>query len=158
MKKKTIILFLALLCGVIFLTGRGVFADDNGKLQLDPNVITNSNGGVGTASDFPILGDLFTSGLNQTAKEQMQDKVPEQKKVLDFSKQSANTLYDTNTAQITTQLFVNYSPQVMTSSTDTKNTQSTVWYWLLSLAALPLVFLAIFLGRKNAKRSLRRKK
>lgn len=158
MKKKIIIILLALVCGFIFLTGRGVFADDNGNLQLDPNVITNSGGGVGTASDFPIRNELFTPALNQTAKEQMQDKVPEQQKTLNFSKPTTNTLYNTNTAQITSQLFANYTPQVITSSADNNSTQSTIWYWLLSLGAIFLVFLAVFLGRKNAKRSLKKKK
>lgn len=146
------------MCGFIFPTGRGVFADDNGNLQLDPNVITNSNGGVGTASDFPIRNELFTPVLNQTAKEQMQDQVPEQQKALNFSKQTANTLYDTNTAQVTKQLFVNYNPQVITSNTASSKSQTTLWYWLITVVAFPLVFLAIFLGQKNAKRSLRKKK
>lgn len=134
--KKKIITLLAISYSLIFLVGKVAFATDNGNLQLDPNVITKSNGGVGTTSDFPIRNELFTPALNQVVKEQMQDKVPEQQKALNFSKQTTNTLYDTNTAQITKKLFVNYKPQIITSNTDNISTQTTLWYWLFSIIAI----------------------
>ncbi|MFC4652337.1 type VII secretion protein EssA [Lactococcus nasutitermitis] len=156
--KKTHIILLALCCSFIFLISIKSKADDNGSLQLNSNVVTNSNGGVGTGSEFPIRNALFTTAMNQKVKAQMQDKIPEQQKALNFSKQTVNSLYNTDTSKITKALFVDYKPQVIASSTNENNTQKTLWYWLLLIIAIPLVFLAVFLGRKNAKRSLRKKR
>jgi type VII secretion protein EssA len=160
MKKKKVLL-LAFFISLFLLGGLKAnkgYADDNGSLQLDPNIITNSNGGVGNTSGFPIVGELFTPTMDQTVKDQMKDNIPEQRKALDFSKKAVNTLYTTDTTKITQQLFVNYKPQVITANRTDTNSQSTLWYGLLSLLGLPLIVLAIFLGRKNAKRSLKKKR
>ncbi|URZ02816.1 hypothetical protein CLAUR_028500 [Clostridium felsineum] len=143
--------------GLFFLANPPCFADDNGSLQLNPNVITNSDGGIGTTSDFSIRNQLFTPTIDKLAKEQAQDNVPKQRKTLDFSKQTTNTLYNANTKKVVKQLFVDYKPQVIAASTSTSYSKTTIWYWIISLAAVPLIVLAIFLGRKNAKRRLRKK-
>lgn len=155
--KNRLLLFICMVLGLFFLASPRCFADDNGSLQLNPNVITNSDGGIGTTSDFPIRSQLFTHTIDKLAKEQAQDNVPKQRETLDFSKQTTNTLYNVNTTKVVEQLFVNYKTQVIASSTDTSDSKTMIWYWVISLAAVPLIVLAIFLGRKNAKRSLRKK-
>jgi hypothetical protein len=56
--------------GLLLFGESQVFADDNGQLQLDPNVITNSAGGAGGSNDFSILVRLFSPELNQVAQRQ----------------------------------------------------------------------------------------
>ena len=143
--------------GLFFFATPRCFADDNGSLQLNTDVITNSNGGVGTTSDFQIRNQLFTPTIDKIAKEQAQDNVPKQRETLDFSKETTNALYNVNTTKVVKQLFVNYNPQVIASSTNTSNSKTMFWYWVISLVAVPLIVLAIFLGRKNANRRLRKK-
>lgn len=155
--KNRLLLFICIVLGLFFLANPRCFAVDNGSLQLNPNVITNSDGGIGTTSDFQIRNQLFTPTIDKLAKEKAKDNVPKQKKTLDFSKQAINTLYNANTTKVVKQLFVNYKPQVIASNTDTSDSKTMIWYWVISLAAVPLIVLAIFLGRKSAKRRLRKK-
>ena len=157
MKKKPLLVII-LSTSLFFLTGITSDADDNGKLQLNATVITNSTGGVGTTSDFPIRGKLFTPELNQINQNQMQDKIPEHRLTLDFSITSTNTLYNTDTDKVTKQLFANYKPQVLTTDKASHQSQEMIWYLVMLVVALPLVALAIFLGQQNAKRRLRKKR
>lgn len=143
--------------GIFFLASPRCFAVDDGSLQLNPKVITNSDGGVGTTSDFAIRNQLFTPKIDKIAKERAKDNVPKQRETLDFSKKAINTLYNVNTKKVVKQLFANYKPQVIESSTNTSHSKTMIWYWVILLAAVPLIVLAIFLGRKNAKRRLRKK-
>ncbi|KHD34518.1 hypothetical protein NL50_16905 [Clostridium acetobutylicum] len=155
--KSGLLLFICMVLGIVFLASPKCFAVDNGSLQLNPNVITNSDGGVGTTSDFSIRSQLFTPTIDKIAKEQAHDNVPKQRETLDFSKQAINTLYNANTKKVVEQLFVNYKPQVIASSTSTSDSKTMIWYWVILLAAVPLIVLAIFLGQKNAQRRLRKK-
>jgi type VII secretion protein EssA len=143
--------------GLIFLTSTQSFADDNRNFQLYSNVITNLDGGIGTTSDFPIRSQLFTPAIDKFAKEQAQDNLPKQRETLNFSKKTTNTLYNLDTTKVVKQLFVSYNPQGIVASEDTSNSKTMIWYWVISLAAIPLIALAILLGRKNGKRSLRKK-
>ncbi|MCL2113903.1 MAG: type VII secretion protein EssA [Streptococcaceae bacterium] len=156
MKKRQLIIlgiaFSSLLAG-----SAQSFADDNGSLQLNPNVITNSDGG-GTASDFPIRSQLFTPEIEKVAKAQEKDDISKQKEFLNFSDTSNNILYNTNTTKIVKQLFVDYQPQVISSNKNDNHSKTTIVYWIIFIIAFPLIFLAVLLGRKNAKRSIRRKR
>lgn len=156
--KNSLLLFICMFLGIFFLASPRCFAVDNGSLQLNPNVITNSDGGIGTTSDLPIRSQLFTPTIEKLAKEQAKDNVPKQREALDFSKQAISTLYNVNTTKIVKKLFVNYNPQIIASSTNTSHSKTMIWYWVISLATVPLIVLAIFLGRKNARRRLRKKK
>ncbi|WP_077836131.1 type VII secretion protein EssA [Clostridium felsineum] len=155
--KNRLLLFISMVLVIFLLANPRCFAEDNGSLQLNPNVITNSDGGIGTTSDFSIRSQLFTPTIDKLAKKQAQDNIPKQRETLDLSKQATNTLYNVNTTKVVKQLFVNYKPQVIASSTNKSDSKTMIWYWVISLAAIPLIVLAIFLGRKNAKRRLRKK-
>lgn len=155
--KNRLVLFICMFLGIFFLASPRCFAVDDGSLQLNPNVITDSDGGIGTTSDFLIRSQLFMPTIDKLAKEQAKDNVPKQRETLDFSSKAISTLYNVNTKKVVKQLFVNYNPQVIASSTNISNSKTMIWYWVISLAAVPLIVLAIFLGRKNAKRRLRKK-
>ena len=155
--KNSLLLFICMFLGIFFLASPRCFAVDNGSLQLNPNVITDSDGGIGTTSDFSIRNQLFTPAIEKNAKKQARDNVPKQREILDFSSKATNTLYNVNTKKVVKQLFINYKPQVIVSSISTSHSKTMIWYWVISIAAVPLIVLAIFLGRKNAKRRLRNK-
>lgn len=156
MKKRKLILLVLL--GLSLFLGVKVSADDNGSLELNTNILTNSEGGVGATGDFPIRNELFTDTLNQTAQAQMQDQIPAHRKTLDFSKQADSQLYNTNTERISQKLFTNYQPQVLTSRNSSNNQVTRIWLWLLASLAIPLVILALYLGKQNAKRRLKKKR
>lgn len=155
--KNRLLLFICMFLGIFFLASPRCFAVDDGSLQLNPNVITDSDGGIGTTNDFLIRSQLFTPKIDKLAKEQVKDNVPKQRETLDFSNKAISTLYNVNTKKVVKQLFVNYNPQVIASSISTSDSKTMIWYWVISLVAVPLIVLAIFLGRKNAKRRLRKK-
>lgn len=154
---KKIFPFTVLLVSLNLLVGIKSYADDDGNLKLNSNIITNSDGGVSSTTDFPIRNELFTPKINQVVKEQMQDKVVVHKKTLDFSKGAANALDEANTDQVVKALFINYSPQVMGASSENKSSQSIIWYWVICLGAIPLTIVAVILGQKSAKRNLKKK-
>jgi type VII secretion protein EssA len=154
---KKIFPLTALLVSLNLIVGIKSYADDDGNLKLNSNIITNSDGGVSSTTDFPIRNELFTPKINQVVKEQMQDKIVVHKKTLDFSKGAANALDEANTDKVVKELFTSYSPQVIGSSSENQNSQSTLWYWVVCLGAIPLTVLAVILGQKKAKRNLKKK-
>lgn len=156
MKKRKVIL-LGLLGLTLFL-GIETYADYNGSLELNQNILTNSEGGVGTTGDFPIRNTLFTDEMNQTVKAKMQDQIPAHRKTLDFSQERVSQLYNRNTERISQKLFTNYQPQVLTRGNSSNNQVIRIWLWLLASLAIPLVILALYLGKQNAKRRLKKKR
>lgn len=154
---KKIFPFTVLLVSLNLLVGIKSYADDDGNLQLNSNIITNSDGGLSSTKDFPIRNELFTPKINQVVKEQMQDKVIDHKKTLDFSKKDENNLYGANTDKVVKVLFTNYNPQIISSNSENQSSQSTIWYWVVCLGAIPLTVLAVILGQKRAKRNLKKK-
>ncbi|MDG4967423.1 type VII secretion protein EssA [Lactococcus lactis] len=154
---KKIFPLTTLLVSLNLIVGIKSYAADDGNLKLNSNIITNSDGGVSSTTDFPIRNELFTPKINQVVKEQMQDKVVVHKKTLDFSKGATNALDEANTDQVVKALFINYSPQVMGASLENKSSQSTIWYWVICLGAIPLTIMAVILGQKRAKRNLKKK-
>lgn len=154
---KKIFPFTVLIVSLNLVVGIKSYADDDGNLQLNSNIITNSDGGLSSTTDFPIRNELFTAKINQVVKEQMQDKVIDHKKTLDFSKKDENNLYDTNTDKVVKVLFTNYNPQIISSNSENQRSQSTIWYWVVCFGAIPLTVLAVILGQKRAKRNLKKK-
>lgn len=154
---KKIFPFTVLIVSLNLIVGIKSYADDDGNLQLNSNIITNSDGGLSSTTDFPIRNELFTAKINQVVKEQMQDKVIDHKKTLDFSKKDENNLYDTNTDKVVKVLFTNYNPQIISSNSENQRSQSTIWYWVVCFGAIPLTVLAVILGQKRAKRNLKKK-
>ena len=49
-----------MLLGILFFPSIRFFTIDDGSLQLDTDVIINSDGDIGTTSDFSIRSQLFT--------------------------------------------------------------------------------------------------
>lgn len=154
---KKIFPLTVLLVSLNLVVGIKSYAADDGNLQLNSNIITNSDGGLSSTNDFPIRNELFTFKINQVVKEQMQDKIIVHKKTLDFSKKDANNLYDANTDKVVKVLFTDYSPQIISSNSENQKSQSTIWYWVVCIGAIPLTVLAVILGQKRAKRNLKKK-
>jgi len=156
MRKQTKVFGLAIL--VLLFIGPSLLAraDDDGKLKLDPNIITNQGAGASSSNDFAIRNELFTSALNQKDHALRKDETPQTRQALSFDKPSRNSLYSTNTNQVTQDLFTNYKPQVITSKTNQTSSQSSLFLWLIGATGLVLIVVAIVLGRLMGKRKLRR--
>jgi type VII secretion protein EssA len=159
-KEKAIRLILgfALSWMFLFVFSSRSLADDNGLLQLDPSIISNSNGGLGAGSDFPIVNELFTDELNQKVQLNMQAGFSEAQEAIDFSDSSVEGLYRANTAEVSKGLFVNYQPQAAVQKDKQSQTQNNIWYILFILAGGLLTLLAVYLGWKNAERKVRKRK
>lgn len=150
MKKMILLVFILFNIGCA-MTVKADSSKD-GSLQLDPSVITNSNGGVGNGSDFPEVANLFVQP--QTNKSAFTTDVPTGKvhfgspvkiKTIDYSRK-------------TKQLFKSYDPQVITSSTDTASSQdgNKTIYIIGAIAVLPVVGISYLIGRTLARRRVRK--
>ncbi|GAB2025546.1 type VII secretion protein EssA [Lactovum odontotermitis] len=159
MKKRKYLMFIVFF--TVFLQGPEISAATNdGQLVLDPNIITNSGGGIGTTGDFPVRNQLFTDEMTQRVKNSKQEqlKIPDTKASLTFSKQTQKGLYTEETVSLVKKLFVNYQPVVIPSKTEQTGRSNTLWYWIICAAGFPLCFLAVYLGRKSGHRRARKRK
>ncbi|GAB2026852.1 type VII secretion protein EssA [Lactovum odontotermitis] len=156
MKKRKYLMFIVF--STVFLQGPGISAATNdGQLVLDPNIITNSGGGIGTTGDFPVRNQLFTPELDQLASLQREDQIPEQQKRLNFTEQAV--LYDTDMTKVTKTLFTaDYQPLVIKTGTGEGKRSNALWYGLIIVVGAILTVLAVILGRWRAKRRVRRKR
>jgi len=76
---------------------------------------------------------------------------------LTFTHSDTNSLFTHNYTATVNSLFSNYQPQVIpASNTDASGSSTWVWYPVVAVIAMLLIVVAIFLGRKNATRSLNR--
>ncbi|GAB2025397.1 type VII secretion protein EssA [Lactovum odontotermitis] len=153
-----LVLFFGLSLFVFSAGSRVQAATSDGRLVLDPNVITNSTGGIGTTSDFPIRNRLFTDETNQklAAQEKSQTPVTEPLKTLSFSRKASETMYAEQMGPIKEKLFVTYEPQVFSASVSESKNSEPFWAAVIVIAAIPLTVLAVFLGRGRARRKMRR--
>jgi type VII secretion protein EssA len=145
-------------CLLGVLQGAPLHASDDGTLQLNPQIMTDSDGGVSISNDFPIRNELFTAELNERTQAQMQDDVVEQRKTLTFSGQHTDALYQLDTSEATERLFMQYQPVVLSTGADETSEEALIWYWLFALLALPLIIVSVTLGKRRAKRSVRKQR
>lgn len=143
-----------LLCNV-----QVVCADSNGNLQLNDDMITNSNMGTGGSGDFPIRSQLFSPEINEAVnKEKSAIKKLNQKAVakIKFESVILNADYQTDVDQTVDQLFVDYSPAPLDNIDTQIETGNHLWYIPIIAIGVPLVFLAALLGWWNAGRKRRK--
>lgn len=128
-----------------------VIADD-GRLYLDTNVITsNSNSNVGSTSDFPIKGTLFTQEMDQKSQQQGILDTKKQINKINFSVKK-NSVDHNQSRSI---LFKNYHTEPVNDDTDnSKPTPVSFLYYLLILLSIPMIILVYQLGKKIAKRKV----
>ncbi|GAB2027193.1 type VII secretion protein EssA [Lactovum odontotermitis] len=158
MKRRQALLF-SLFCGLLLFISIRSYAENDGRLHLDPNIITNSGGGIGTVGDYPIRNELFTPEMDQLAKAQDKEKISGQQKSLNFSGLQEDVLYATNTEKVTKKLFTaDYQPQVIKASAGRQKNSNALWYGLIIIVGVLFALLAIFLGKKNAERNLRKRR
>jgi len=156
MRKKRIALIVCTLF-LFLLTPQQLTASSDGTLQLNQNIIMESDGGTSTSHEFPIRNELFSAKLNELAQEQMENNVIVQREKLDFSEESSNTMYQLDTNESIEKIFVAYQPTVLTSETDKTKKEINIWYWLMGLLAIPLIIGCMILGKRQAKRSVKKK-
>ena len=151
MKKVKFLLFLLILTVITF--PNRIFADSDGGLVLDTNIITNKASNAGNASEFPIRAQLFSNQLElQAKKKAKQEKLTLQEvQKIDFKQERINQLYATNVQQVKMNLFKSYTNVNLSSHDESKKSQVSflVLFWVL---AIPLLILTGFTSKKIANR------
>lgn len=149
-----ILSLIGLMC-LFFFSFNKVSADD-GNLQLNTDMITNSsNGKIGGAGDFPIKGSLFTSEMDQKIHNQPSFDPGQQLKQIDFqAKDPKNNQIDLSNSKDL--LFKNYRTEGANNEANSTNENGVVFYYVLVLLGLPFFWLAYVFGKNVAERKVRK--
>lgn len=150
-KQRLFILFIGLL--VLFCNPFIGYADSDGSLQLNSDLITTQSGEGATTSEFAIRAKLFSKDLDNKTQDKIKnsEKVTEHIANIDFNNKSQNKLYKTNYRSIKTELFKNYS-QTNVSTDDSKKTSSINGMLILFILAIPLLVLTGVVARNLTRR------
>lgn len=153
MKKTKCFLFFAAL--ILIISAQKSFADAEGNLTLDSNVITNKTNNVGGSSEFTIRSRLFSQELEGEVnkRETKERELLSSVQSIDFGETHMNHIYGTNIQDTKAQLFKGYSKTESAISESEEGRQRTYFIFFVALI-LPLVALSHFI----AKRRIRRKK
>ncbi|MDR0298507.1 MAG: type VII secretion protein EssA [Streptococcaceae bacterium] len=159
MKKNFIFMILVFFFALTSISiNRSVYADGNGSLQLDPSVITDSGVKSGGSDDFPIKSELFLPAISGYAKNQeaTRKEIPQKIETINFGgikQSSSDLLYSTK------ELFQNYKPTILTTTTSQRKADSQTNIWLFVIIFIGIIFMifAFVFGRRNAKRSRRKR-
>lgn len=134
-----------------FVITNNVYADGNGSLTLNPNVIMNEDAQVGSSGDFLIRGQLFSDELNQTLRnnKKMQENLIKQAEKIDFENRNIN--YQEKIV-VPKNLFQNYQPQLIPSKEDStsSNNQPIILFYIF--VGVILLIMGSFVGRHWARR------
>lgn len=152
--------------GVALLPGAVARADadagngsgDDGSLHLIPEIITNAGVSAGGSNDFPVKAQLFLPAMSERARERekSQEAITHAIAAIGFER-ATNPIFKQDYSKTRDGLFVDYMPQAIpTASTRSDAPSDGLWLLLMSVAAIPMTFLAVFLGRKNASRRIGR--
>ena len=120
----------------------------NGSLDLNQEVITNSQMQGGSSSDFMIRGQLFSEELNIKSKEaKAAEKIySNSKHIIDFSKSKRRNDMHKSSKEL---LFQEYHPSVIDSSADRQKNASISFYLFFSIGAVFLIAIGVFFGKKQ---------
>lgn len=156
MKKQKVFFILSGLL-FIFYSPFVVFADSDGSLQLNSDMITTQSGAGSSTSDFAIRSQLFSKDLDNKTHEKAKsaEEVTKHINEIDFNKKSQNQLYQTNYRNLKTELFKNYS-QTNVTSDDEKQVSKNVGMFILLMIALPLMILTGVIARNLTRRKRRK--
>lgn len=156
MKKQKVFLILS---GLLFLfySPFVVFADSDGSLQLNSDMITMQSGAGSSTSDFAIRSQLFSKDLDDKTQEKAKsaEEVTKHINEINFNKKSQNHLYQTNYQSLKTELFKNYSQTNVTSDDETQASKN-VGLFILLIIALPLMILTGVVARSLTRRKRRK--
>jgi hypothetical protein len=131
---------------------------DDGSLHLMPEIITNAGISAGGSNDFPVKAQLFLPAMSERAKERekSQEAITRAIGAIGFER-TTNPIFRQDYSGTRGGLFVDYAPQAIPiASTQSDSPRDGLWFLLMVAAAIPLTFLAVFLGRKNASRRIGR--
>lgn len=156
MKKQKVFFILSGLL-FIFYSPFVVFADSDGSLQLNSDMITTQSGAGSSTSDFAIRSQLFSKDLDNKTQEKAKSAKEVTKYIneINFNKKSQNQLYQTNYQSLKTELFKNYS-QTNVASNDSKGTSKNNGVLILLIMALPLMILTGVVARSLTRRKRRK--
>jgi type VII secretion protein EssA len=146
-------MMLGLFASLVVLGISPVFASDDGSLQLDANVITNSDGGTTTNADFSIKGQLFGKALTRATKDETLKQVDMKRAAINFTKgQESNGFFDNY--DIEEKLFDHYHPVVLTTDNKDKQSVSNRWYLVIVMIVIPIFGLSMVLGTRHARKRM----
>ncbi|MDP9903288.1 hypothetical protein [Arthrobacter bambusae] len=146
----------------VMLCGGAAWADnspgsgsgDDGSLQLNPNVITNSSVSASGTSEFPGVAELFIPVTAQRAHEKvaLDAKQVDAARTLTFVPHpGAAFAYDYSTLR--KGLFAGYRPSVIPAPHgDVSGNSGTFWLIGIGAAAVPLAAVGVWFGRRRAAR------
>lgn len=156
MKKQKVFFILSGLL-FIFYSPFVVFADSDGSLQLNSDLITTQSGAGSSTSDFAIRSQLFSKDLDNKMQEKAKsaEEVTKHINEINFNKKSQNHLYQTNYQSLKTELFKNYS-QTNVASNDSKEASKNNGMLILLILALPLMILTGVVARSLTRRKRRK--
>ncbi|MBS7576411.1 MULTISPECIES: type VII secretion protein EssA [unclassified Enterococcus] len=139
---------------LMLISGITVSADSNGELNINTNILSNNQSQLTNNSDFPIRGALFSDELNARSDEikAEMEKPSGIIKSINFDSAEAD---ETSDNQVTEQLFQEYQPQIVSSSSDLNKQHSNWLIALLVAGFVALIILGIFTGKWWAKRKRR---
>ncbi|MBF0777452.1 type VII secretion protein EssA [Streptococcus cuniculi] len=152
MIKKVICIFAISLH--LFSITHKVYADENGNLQLNPDIITNDTVDAGATSDFAIRGQLFLDDFNKRIEslKQKEAGILDQTVKIDFNREM--TLENTKPNYVT-KMFQNYQPKAVIESDETVTTPIN-WYVLgLFLGGVSVSLGGVAVGSWWSKRKRR---
>lgn len=145
--------WLVFLLSLFFCFGvtNNVYADGNGNLTLNPNIIINDDTQIGSSGDFLIRRQLFSDKLNQTSKNnrKAQENLIKQAEKIDFENRNIN--YQEKFV-IPKNLFQNYQPQVIPSKENSTSSNSQPTILIYIFGGVILLIMGSFVGRNWARR------
>ncbi|GAB2026232.1 type VII secretion protein EssA [Lactovum odontotermitis] len=159
MKKKSVLVILVLM--LLTLSGGFASADivNDGRLQLDPNIITNSDTGS-RYGNFEDTGRLFSPEINKKAASlrAAQENAMDVKSAIKFNKDENRSSALAENQAVVAKLFTDYAPQniLMASRNSTSSTDQTVWYVLILVAGLVLIAGASLMGIRRSEHKNRK--
>lgn len=125
--------------------------NDDGRLDLNANVLVNESVGTGAAGDFAIRGRLFLEDLSARAREQKEASAERLGVVETLTFEPPEAVADEYQA-VRAALFAGYSTEVVSQAREARE-EFPVLSVLVSVAGVPLVLVAgVLLGRFWARR------
>jgi type VII secretion protein EssA len=157
---KKIFFFACFLVIVLVLSMmQTAYGDSSEGLQLNEEMITNSDAGVGGAGDFPIRNQLFSPEMKLAVKKEKgasEKRMQKTVKEMDFKTVVLHAHYRTDTSKVEKQLFVDYRPAALNTGGMKMKKKNNFWYIFIVAIGLPLAFGAACLGRWSAGRRRRK--
>ncbi|WP_431245766.1 hypothetical protein [Leifsonia xyli] len=156
-----VVLSLAVGAGLLVCATTGAAADTgsgpdgDGSLHLLPEVITNAGISAGSSGDFPVKGELFLPRMERRAAEREKEasEVTAALGRVAFEPADRSQELDRFYAGPRSGLFADYRPAAAIDRTGRPAAHDAeLWAAAMLVAAVPVLFLVVFVGWKTASR------